>query len=120
MNSDEEEPIKPLSEPVWPEGAVGEYASLLRECADASVERGLIPVFVPSLAATLLNADKTGTNPLTERDAIAIRDRCPCIMLAPATAAAMEERRGYADMNPDNCWQEFLQLKDQLNEPESA
>ncbi|MDB6170918.1 MAG: hypothetical protein JWL59_229, partial [Chthoniobacteraceae bacterium] len=41
MTTNEDTPEQPLRKPVWPEGAVGEYASLLRECAAASVERGL-------------------------------------------------------------------------------
>ena len=116
----EDKPATPLRQPVWPEGAVGHYASLRSECGVVAIERGLVPVFVPSLAATLLNAEQNRTAALTEADAIAIRDRCPCIMLAPATAAAMDEERGYLDIDPDDCWSGFLQLKEQLNDTECA
>ena len=120
VNLAEDASPTPPIDPVWPEGAVGEYASLLQECGTAATERGLVPVFVPSLAAILLKAERSRTTPFTEEDAIAIRDRCSCTMVPPAVAEAMAEKRGYIDIDPERCWEEFSDLKNDLNEHEST
>ena len=73
----------------------------------------LIPVFTPSLAATLLNAeDKKGT-PLTPDEVVSIRDEAPCIMMTVVDAREFEKTR-YKDIDPENGWFEFQMLRREL------
>lgn len=76
----------------------------------------LIPVFIPSLAAILMNAEREKGSPLTKEEVIAIRDRGVCMMMRESHVIALGERRGYRDINPANCWEEWQQVRRELNE----
>ena len=69
---------------------------------------------VPSLVATLLNRERAKGNPLTEEEVIQIRDACPSIAMRHETARAMDEERGYKDIDPENCWEEWLAARGEL------
>jgi hypothetical protein len=69
---------------------------------------------VPSLVATLLNIEKTKGSPLTEQEVIDIRDNCPAISVSPDVARRMDESRGYRDIDPENCWEEWQTYRLQL------
>jgi len=77
---------------------------------------------VPSLVATLLNRERAKGSPLTEQEVIQIRDACPAIALRPADARKMDEQRGYKDIDPENCWEEWQEARKQLmsDEPNEA
>lgn len=67
----------------------------------------LIPVFMPALVVLLVHAeDKKGT-PLSKEEVFAIRDKALCIMMDVADAQKMNESRGYADIDPENCWYDW-------------
>jgi len=76
-----------------------------------STEDPVIPVFIPALVALLLNAEKLKGSPLTRDQVIAIRDNAVCMMLRASVKAAMEEKRGYRDVDPEQCWEEWLQFR---------
>ena len=80
----------------------------------------LIPVFVPSLSAVLLNHEKQKGTPLTEEEVLAIRNKSVVIMLAQCRAALMEESRGYPDIDPEHCWEQWQHLRTQFSEPGNA
>jgi hypothetical protein len=69
---------------------------------------------VPSLVATLLNLEKTKGSPLTEQEVIEIRDNCPSISIPPDVARRMDVSRGYQDIDPENCWEEWQNARQQL------
>ena len=71
-------------------------------------EDDCVPVFVPALVALLIHAEELNGSPLTRNQVIAIRDNAYCIMLPPAIEAAIEEERGYADIDPERCFEEWL------------
>lgn len=71
-----------------------------------SAEENLIIYPIPSLVATLLNREKAKGAPLTEEEVIAIRDAAPSVALTRDQVAQVEERRGYLDIDPENCWTE--------------
>lgn len=71
----------------------------------------LVPVFIPSLIAVLLNRETAKGEPLTEAEALAIRDKAVCVMTPVDKVAAIEEARGYVDIDPENLWQAFLECK---------
>ena len=77
-------------------------------------EEPLVPVPIPALCAILLNAEKTLGRPLTEDEVLAIRDAMPCITMHVLDRAALEEKRGYRDIDPENAWEEWLQLRPSL------
>jgi len=77
-------------------------------------DQQLVPVFVPALSATLLSAEDKKGEPLTHDEVIRIRDKSPCIMLAVDDARKMDERRGYRDIDPENCWYDWQHLRREL------
>jgi hypothetical protein len=75
---------------------------------------------VPSLVATLLNRERAKGSPLTEQEVIEIRDACPAIALRPEDVRKIEERRGYKDIDPENCWEEWQKARKDLIDGESS
>jgi hypothetical protein len=71
----------------------------------------LVPVFIPSLIAVLLNRESAKGEPLTEAEVLAIRDAAVCVMTPIDKVSAVEDVRGYTDIDPENCWDEFLEYK---------
>ena len=71
----------------------------------------LIIFCVPSLVSTLLNREKEKGSPLTEAEVLAIRDSAPAIAMPPDVAAKVEADRGYKDIDPENCWEEWKQAR---------
>ncbi len=53
-------------------------------------------VIIPALVAILLNAEQEKGSPLTEAEAIAIRDNAECIAMPASVAAEVESKRGYS------------------------
>ncbi|MGL5872591.1 MAG: hypothetical protein ACRC2R_09515 [Xenococcaceae cyanobacterium] len=49
---------------------------------------------------------------LTEDEVIAIRDKSIVMMMAISRAEQMSQMRGYHDIDPDNCWQEWQQIRE--------
>lgn len=74
----------------------------------------LIPYFVPSLAATLINAEDLKGSPLEYEEAISIRDNAPCIMITLDDAREMDEKRGYIDVDPENLWYSWQMLRKEM------
>lgn len=81
-----------------------------------SEKAGLVIYPVPSLVATLLNREKTKGSPLTEEEVIQIRDNCGAIAVPFDVAQQMDESRGYRDIDPENCWEEWQQARKELTE----
>ncbi len=71
---------------------------------------------IPSLVATLLNAEKTKGSPLTREEVEAIRDGCPCVMSPISLVAKMAESRGYEDIDPERAWEEWQEARPSLAE----
>jgi hypothetical protein len=78
----------------------------------------LIPAFIPSLASVLLAKDHAKQSPLTIEEVIRIRDESGCIMLREADLRKLEESRGYRDINPENVWEEWQQLRREMSNSE--
>ena len=75
----------------------------------------LILCFMPSLVALLLAKEKEKGTPLTEEEVVAIRDGATVVAIPKETLPAIEERRGYADIDPEKCWSEWQRLRAELN-----
>lgn len=71
----------------------------------------LVLVPIPSLSAILLKAEKTKGAPLTQDEVLAIRDNVACIAMPHAAKEALNDKRGYVDIDLENAWQEWLELR---------
>jgi hypothetical protein len=67
----------------------------------------LIFVPMPTLVSLLLRAEQDKGAPLTEPEVIAIRDGCTCVALPQAVAAGVAKDRGYDDIDPERCWEQW-------------
>ena len=76
-----------------------------------SDEEDLVPVFIPSLSAILVNAEDNKGSPLTKEEALEIRDKASVVMLSKQAAEQMNEKRGYSDIDPENCWYDWQMLR---------
>lgn len=73
--------------------------------------QSLVPCFIPPLALILAHAERAKDAPLAEDEVTQIRDDATCIMMEPADAAQMEQKRGFRDVNPRNCWSDWHRLR---------
>jgi hypothetical protein len=74
-----------------------------------------VPVFTPALVALLIHAEELNGSPLTRNQVIAIRDNADCVMLPASAKAEMEEERGYADIDPERCWEDWWIVRAKLS-----
>jgi hypothetical protein len=93
-----DEAVRPLEE-----GDSGAYAEL----AGRPLPTGLGLLFIPSLAALLTRAEQLKGQPLTAQEVTRIRDAARVVVSRPQPAHAVEARRGYADVDPDNPWESW-------------
>jgi hypothetical protein len=77
---------------------------------DRTGEDDLVIDFSPPLIAVLLAAQRSKSSPLTEEEVLDIRDGATCIRLPKATA----ERRGYPDLDPERCWEQWRAVRTEL------
>lgn len=69
---------------------------------------------MPSLVATLLNREKAKGSPLTEAEVIEIRDSCPSVAVPASMAARIDAERGYKDIDPERCWEQWQEARRNL------
>lgn len=74
----------------------------------------LVPYFIPSLSAILVNAEDKKGSPLEYDEVIRIRDKSTCIMMDLADARKMDESRGYVDIDPENIWYAWQMLRREM------
>lgn len=75
-----------------------------------------VPVFMPALAHLLRQAEQAKGSPLTRAEVLAVRDQGACMMVRGSAALELEEKRGFRDIDPENCWEEWQALRERLNE----
>jgi len=71
--------------------------------------------FIPSLVATLLHAEQLKGSPLTQAEVLRIRDNAQVVAVRLADVPDLEEKRGYQDLDPERCWEQWQQARKQLN-----
>lgn len=74
----------------------------------------LLLVHVPALVAVLLNAENEKESPLTESEVIKIRDSAQCMAMPIDVAEKVAEERGYADIDPENVWEDWQSIRKEL------
>lgn len=92
-----------------PHGTFGELGR--RATAGSAGGEDLVFVFIPSLAALLTHCERTAGAPLGEAEVCSIRDNAVGMLMQRAEAEAMAQSRGYADLDPHNCWAEWQELR---------
>jgi hypothetical protein len=80
-----------------------------------SSEDDLLPVFIPALVALLIRAEELNGSPLTRNQILAVRDNANCVMLPPSAKAEIEEERGYTDIDPERCWEDWLIVRARMS-----
>lgn len=73
-----------------------------------------VPTFIPALALLLRQAEQAKGSPLTRAEVLQVRDKGTCMMLRSSVALEMEEKRGFRDIDPENCWEEWQTLREIL------
>ena len=79
--------------------------------SDRAGEDDLVIDFSPPLIAVLLAAERSKGGPLTEDEVLDIRDRATCIRLPRSVADATAEQRGYPDLDPERCWEQWQTVR---------
>ena len=77
----------------------------------------LVLVFVPPLVTILRDVEQRTGVALTESKVNEIRDDATCIALRRSIASKMEKLRGFSDIDPENCWEEWNAIKRDFTEP---
>lgn len=77
-------------------------------------EEDLIPVFIPALVTILISAEDKKGSPLEKDEVISIRDAAAVIMMEKDHAEKMAESRGYADIDPENCWYDWQMVRREM------
>jgi hypothetical protein len=77
-------------------------------------EEDLVPVFMPPLTTVLATHEREKGAPLTEQEVISIRGKSVVMMMRRSIAEQMASKRGWRDIDPHNCWQEWQQTRQQL------
>lgn len=73
----------------------------------------MIVLFIPSLISLLVSKAEEKGSPLTEEEVLAIRDNATAIITDAEGVLAVAERRGYQDIDPEHCWEEWLDFNRQ-------
>ena len=70
-------------------------------------------VFMPPLVELLKAGVIKKGAPLKRREVLKIRDRGVCVRLPVSRVRELEENRGYRDIDPENCWEEWRRFQEQ-------
>jgi len=73
----------------------------------------VIVLFIPSLISLLVSKAEEKGSPLTEEEVLAIRDNATAIVTDAEGVLAVAQRRGYQDIDPEHCWEEWQDFNKQ-------
>lgn len=76
----------------------------------------LLAVFMPSLIAVLIAEERKRGRPLQAPEAEAIRDAATVVAVPQSAVAAIDEGRGYTDIDPERCYEDYLRVRGDLVE----
>ncbi|WP_303908721.1 hypothetical protein [Thiohalomonas denitrificans] len=79
----------------------------------------LFPIPIPALVAVLLHKEREKGAPLSKSEVLEIRDNAECRMGTIHEVQALEESRGYTDIDPENVWEQWQEARVQLNDKKS-
>jgi hypothetical protein len=67
--------------------------------------------FMPSLTAVLLHYERAAGRPLTEQEVLQIREAAACVATPIELVPHLEDQRGYRDIDPERCWDEWQRVR---------
>jgi len=76
-----------------------------------STDGDRVLVFLPALGTLLGLYEEAKGSPLTQEEVYAIRDNGVVVMMERADVAKLEEQRGHRDIDPEDCWNEWLEFR---------
>jgi hypothetical protein len=79
---------------------------------------GHVVMFIPSLVSVLFTAERNRGGPLGEAEVLSFRDRAGAMAVPADNARRLEEGRGYRDLDPDRCWEDWQEQRLELVKPE--
>lgn len=79
--------------------------------AESSEKEELIIAPVPALVAVLMHLEQEKGSPLTEAEVLTARDNEACIAMPRSAYQAVSDARGYADIDPERPWAEWLAFR---------
>lgn len=68
-------------------------------------------VFVPALVSQLKAAEDRKGSPLSEDEALEIRDNATAIAVPFSAAFALETERGFEDIVAEECWEQWQRVR---------
>ena len=71
----------------------------------------LVATPVPALVDLLTLKEREKGSALTEAEVVEIRDKAVCMMLPVSERIAMDQARGYADLDPKNVWEQWQAVR---------
>jgi hypothetical protein len=66
---------------------------------------------IPSLISILVNREEEKGSALTEEEVVEIRNGCKAVAMPRDVAAKIDAERGYKDIDPVRCWEEWLEVR---------
>lgn len=81
---------------------------------DRAGKDDLVIAFSPPLIAVLVAAERSKGGPLTEDEVLEIRDGATCIRVPRSVAEATAEQRGYPDLDPEECWEQWRAVRTEI------
>jgi hypothetical protein len=76
-------------------------------------EESIVPVFIPPLINILVDIERRKGSPLTEKEVLNTRDQSICLNMCVSRKLALEENRGYQDLDPEHIWTDWLSFRAQ-------
>ncbi|EPQ9048633.1 hypothetical protein ACUW7X_001291 [Cronobacter turicensis] len=72
-------------------------------------------VFIPALIVLLTAKEKELGRELTQQEVETLRDNAVGMVMPDDIALKMNESRGYADVDPENIWHDWLSYKNSFD-----
>ena len=82
----------------------------------ADSENPLVPVYVPALTLLLTNLERQKGAPLTEHEVLEARNVATRIVPPRSKADQHARARGFEDLDPVHCWEQWQLLRAQGKE----
>lgn len=74
----------------------------------------MVIVPIPPLVTLLVHLEEQKGAPLTEEEVLKARDGAVCMTMRASHAAALAAKRGYDDIDLENVWNEWRQIRTEL------
>ena len=70
------------------------------------------PVFMPALRVLLRALQSSNAKPVSEQQVESTRDEGACVVMDQRDAQSLERTRGYADLDPELIWEQWLLVRE--------